>query len=508
MDVSGQFMGIDIGTSGVRAVLYDKNLTPISEAAKPLSVLTPRPGWVEQNPAIVLDAVTSVIKATADKAGPALSPSLTMGFSCMMHSLLVCDKQLKPSDHAWLWSDLRSTVTAKELKARYGLELYHRTGCPTHPAFWPSKLGWLRQNQPTLWQSARYFLSLKDYLIYNLTGVLATDYSTASSTGLLCSHTRTWDTSLLTELGIAPLRLPPLGEPTDLVGKLHADLARALGLSSDTYVAMGGTDGTLSNVGVGAVTNGNLALMIGSSAACRGVSQVPKTHPQGSTWCYYLAQDTWLVGGATNNGGNMLEWFQRLCPRHMPSFEELTDLAAASPPGARGLLFLTFLAGERSPAWNPSARGTILGLTLSHELEDILRALLEGVCLQATSMSQTVIEVLGMPHTIRATGGFTKSPFWLQLMADVSGLPLQVTSTSQGSAFGAAVMAMVSQGVIRHFSDVEVGIELDSPILPDPSNQVFYQRLQELYHSAYLGEEANFELMANWQDTSLQFPPR
>ena len=116
MDVSGEFMGIDIGTSGVRAVIYDENLTPISEATKPLSVLTPRPGWVEQNPAIVLDAVTSAIKATADKAGPALSPSLTMGFSCMMHSLLVCDKQLKPSDHAWLWSDLRSTVTAKELR--------------------------------------------------------------------------------------------------------------------------------------------------------------------------------------------------------------------------------------------------------------------------------------------------------------------------------------------------------------------------------------------------------
>jgi len=157
----GNSWGIDIGTSGVRAVLYDKNLTPISEAAKPLSVLTPRPGWVEQNPAIVLDAVTSVDQGYCRQGGPALSPSLTMGFSCMMHSLLVCDKQLKPSDHAWLWSDLRSTVTAKELKARYGLELYHRTGCPTHPAFWPSKLGWLRQNQPTLWQSARYFLSSK-----------------------------------------------------------------------------------------------------------------------------------------------------------------------------------------------------------------------------------------------------------------------------------------------------------------------------------------------------------
>ena len=502
MHVSRQFMGVDIGTSGVRAVIYNQELTPIVEASEPLSILTPRPGWVEQDPCIVLTTVTKVIKEATWKIDSALRP-LNIGFSCMMHSLLACNGELEPLANAWLWSDLRSTGIAKDLQSRYGLELYHRTGCPTHPAFWPAKLGWLRQEQPDLWQKARYYLSLKDYVIYHLTGVLGTDYSTASSTGLLCSHTKNWDTPLLAELGIKPTELPPLAEPTDLVGKLKPDLASNLGLSPDTYVTMGGTDGTLSNVGIGAVSQGDMALMIGSSAACRIISPIPKTHPQGSTWCYYLAQDTWLVGGATNNGGNILEWFQGLWPDSEPSFEQLTELAATSPPGANGLLFLTFLAGERSPTWNPSARGAMLGLTLSHGLEDIARALFEGVCLQATGMCQTVIEVMGMPHTIRATGGFAKSPFWLQMMADISGLPLRVTSTTQGSAFGAAVMAMVSEGFADHFTGIQGEISLGPPIVPDQTRRAFYQKLQALYVRAYQGENANFQLMTDWQGGSL-----
>ena len=500
--MSEQFMGVDIGTSGVRVVIYGQDLEPISEASQSLSVLTPRPGWVEQDPEVVVTTVADVICTAAKQAGSALRP-LTIGFSCMMHSLLVCNERIEPLGNAWLWSDLRSTAIATELQARFGLELYHRTGCPTHPAFWPSKLGWLRLERPQVWRAARYFLSLKDYVIYHLTGVLTTDYSTASSTGLLCSQTKSWDSSLLGELGIEQTCLPPLAEPTDLVGRLKPKLARALGLSPDTYVTIGGTDGTLSNVGVGAVSQGDMALMIGSSAACRVVSPTPRTHPQGSTWCYYLAQDTWLVGGATNNGGNMLEWFQRLWPDAKPAFESLTELAASSPPGSRGILFLTFLAGERSPTWNPSARGTLLGLTLSHRLEDIARALFEGVCLQAASMCRTVIDVMGMPHTIRATGGFTKSPFWLQMMADISGLPLQVTSTAQGSSFGAAVMAMVARGFTGHFGDVQGQISLGPPISPDQTTRDFYKQLQSLYESAYQGEEANFRLMTDWQSSSL-----
>lgn len=493
--MSRSFMGVDIGTSGVRAVIYNEELAPVSEATRSLSVLTPKPAWVEQDPKLILRAVIDVMEEVTTRTSTT-GKEIAIGFSCMMHSLLACDDKMEPLDNAWLWSDLRSTAVAKRLQAEYDLTLYHRTGCPTHPAFWPSKLAWLYEERRNQWRTARYFVSLKDYVLYHLTDRLATDYSTASSTGLLALRSKQWDVELLRELRVDIGKLPPLMEPTEIIGHIKEHLVPSL---AGAPVAIGGTDGTLSNVGVGATTCGDMALMIGSSAACRTISHEPKTHSRGSTWCYYLAQDIWLVGGATNNGGNILQWLQGLWPDPKPSFDELSNLAAKAPPGAEGLLFLTFLAGERSPTWNLHSRGTLMGLTISHDLPHIARAIFEGICLQATDMCQTVAEVMGMPHTVRATGGFAKSPFWLQMMADMSGLALQVTSTEQGSAFGAAVMAMVAQGYTRHFADVRGQISLAAPILPDPMANRFYQDLQAVYRQAYQRVANSFELISDWQ---------
>ncbi len=256
---------------------------------------------------------------------------------------------------------------------------------------------------------------------------------------------------------------------------------------------LGATDGTLSNPGVGAVLPGQMALMIGTSAAVRVVSRNPVLDPQGRTWCYHLLPGRWVPGGAANNGGNILQWYrdrfggqavEEARAVRLDPYRVLSERAAAVPAGSCGLLFLPFLAGERSPGWNSQARGVLFGLSLRHGPDEVVRALVENV---------------GQPAEVRAAGGFVKSPVWLQIAADTFGVPLTVPQVSEGSAFGAAALAMLALGKLKRLEDVSRFIRIERMIEPDPTRTVLYRELYGLYADLCRKLTPDFARIAGFQ---------
>lgn len=503
------YLGIDVGTSGCRVVAYDEEFRRLAKAVREYPVLAPRLGWAELDPEAALEAV---LQASAAVLGdPALRGRrpVAVGLATLMHTLLLLDAEGRPLGNALLWSDLRAAAEARELREA-GLvgEFYRRTGCPVHPMYLPAKLLWFRRHAPEALARAARAVTLKDYLAYRLTGRSLLDHSSASATGLLNLATLDWDDAVLSAVGVERDLLSPLVSPLTVLEGFTTDRTRQQGLPPGVPLVLGATDGTLSNPGAGAVLPGQMAAMIGSSAAVRIVTDRPVLDPQGRTWCYHLLPGHWVPGGATNNGGNILQWYRDRFGREavaeaqaagLDPYGVLSAQAATVPPGSRGLLFLPFLAGERSPGWNPDARGLLFGLTLNHGPAEMVRALFEGVVYQLYSVYEALVELVGPPREVRAAGGVVDSPEWLQIMADVFGLPLAVPQEREGSAFGAAALAMLALGKLEGLEEVSRFIRVERVVEPNPARTNLYRELYGMYLELYRKLGPEFGLIAAFQ---------
>ena len=330
---------------------------------------------------------------------------------------------------------------------------------------------------------AAHWVGIKDYVLFRLTGVLAVDESTASATGLYGLAARDWDAEALDLVGLGREQLPVLHATTDVVARLGADVA-TWGLPAGTPIVAGASDGVLANLGVGAVAPGVAACSIGTSAAIRGVVRAPSVDEQGRVFCYVLVPGRWVVGGATNNGGNVLRWLGRVAGADLSDPDaELTELAATVPPGAEGLLMLPYLSGERAPRWAGDLSGAFLGLTQRHTRAHLARAALEGVCLQLALVLEAMQAAgLGLVE-LRATGGFARSPFWRQLLADVLGTPIGFPASEQGSAIGAALLGHVALGHLGSVDDAAALVRVTEVVDPDDGAARFYRRLLPAFAS-------------------------
>jgi sugar (pentulose or hexulose) kinase len=339
------------------------------------------------------------------------------------------------------------------------------------------KLLWFREQQPDVWQRAAHWVGIKEYVLYRLAGLLAVDESIASATGLYGLAARDWDAGALDLVELRREQLPALHATTDVAARLGADVA-AWGLQAGTPIVVGASDGVLANLGVNAVAPGVAACSIGTSAAIRGVVRAPSVDEQGRVFCYVLVPGRWVVGGATNNGGNVLRWLGRVAGADLPDPDAgLTELAATVPPGAEGLLMLPYLSGERAPRWAGDPCGAFLGLTQRHTRAHLARAALEGVCLQLALVLEAM-QAAGLELAeLRATGGFARSPFWRQLLADVLGTPIGFPASEQGSAAGAALLGHVALGRLGSVDDAAALVRVTEVVHPGPDAARFYRRL-------------------------------
>jgi gluconokinase len=481
---------LDIGTSSTRALLFDGAHYTGAHASVEYALISEEPGAAELDPAQVLEAVLECL-ARLNQGGRIEAVAL----SSAMHSLIAVDAAGAPLTRALTWADNRASAAAQMLKQSVGGEaIYAATGVPLHPMSPLCKLLWLREARPEIFARADKFISILEFVCHRLFGTWQVDHGIASSSGLYALTARDWDATALKVAGIDHARLSPLVSPGTLLRGLKAEAAARTGLGPDTPFVLCGSDGCLANLGAGALANPSAAQMrravltIGTSGAFRMTVDRPSTDAQMRSFCYALAERQFVIGGATNGGGMPLRWLRDNFPQLRNGLEStdpytaLADIAAQAAPGAGGLLFHPYLAGERAPLWNADARGSFIGLNFRHGPPQLVRAVMEGILFNLAMILDVLEETGGACHEILAGGGFARSPFWLQMAADLFGRPLIVADNPETTAQGAALMALTALGGC---ADLTAAVALLAPanrrIEPDPQAHELYARLQSIY---------------------------
>ncbi|MEA2302880.1 MAG: gluconokinase [Solirubrobacteraceae bacterium] len=472
---AGLVLGVDVGTTSAKVGAFDPHGAELASAERAYPLREPRPGWVVQDPD---EVVTATLAAMAEAVRTVLEGGgrvAAVAFSAAMHSLVGVDAHGRPLTDLLTWADSRALEQAARLRAEHP-DLHARTGTPLHPMSPLAKLVWFREHEPALLARAARWAGIKELVLARLTGAWAVDHSVASGTGLMNLQTLGWDGEALALAGVRPDQLSELVPTTARPGGLTEAAATELGLPRGTPVVIGAADGPLANLGVGAVRPGVAACSIGTSGALRVVVERPAVDPARRLFCYALTPGRWVVGGAINNGGVVLQWAgEALAPDLGPHAEaELLDLAARVPPGSDGLLMLPSLLSERAPDWSGLSRGAYVGLTRAHRREHLVRAALEGVCLQLALVLASVREAGAEVREIRATGGFARSGLWRQMLADALGCPIGFPRGHQGSGFGAALLAMEALGLVDSIERSADLVRIDDVVRPDAAAAATY----------------------------------
>ncbi len=493
-----------MGTSYIKACLFEVNdegpALEIATHAVPTPQLDmPAPGRVEQDPDATVAATIAALAGCLRDAHNALDeePEIAaVGFSAAMHSLLPLDDKGQPLCHAITWADQRAAAQAEQLRDSGKAEsVAFRTGTPVHPMSFLTKLLWLKAEQPALFERARLFTGLKEYvigrLVDNLESKPVMDLSMATGTGLYNLTAGAWDDALMSTLGMAASRLPTVVPTTEQLPGLSAAVAGQTGLGTGVPLIIGAGDGPLANLGTGAVSPGVAAISVGTSGALRACTEGPLPDPQGRTFSYHLAGPWWISGGAISNGTLVLDWLRNslhLRADGSQTMSALLEEAAALPAGSEGLLMLPYLTGERAPHWDPYARGVYFGLQLHHRAAHFVRAAMEGVAFALRDVLESLPSQLAL-REIRVTGGFTRNPLWVQIAADVLGRPLTVVDTAEAGAFGAALVAGLGAGLLGSPRDLasltERLVRVSDRIEPGAAARGVYAAQYGMYAALY-----------------------
>lgn len=466
------FVGIDVGTTTTKAVAFDKNGNVLSQFSSGYGMTHPYPNWSEQNPEEIYEAFQ---KSLGVIVPPSIAEQSIVSFSSAMHGLIAIDADGKPLTNLLLWADNRATELANRLKPTdLGQELYHRTGIPIHPFSVFSKILWLKENEPAIFSKAHKFIGIKEYLWFRLFGEYTIDYSLASGSGLFNFRESKWDTLALETLGISEEQLPQLVSTTHI---LKNDTNSNLPLVN--YV-IGAGDGPLANLGSGAMKPGQMAFTMGTSGAVRMCVEQPYTDPKMRTFNFFLFENQYIIGGATNNGGIVLQWLEEQILGSKNSIAKLIEEAQKLEIGSENLLFLPYILGERAPVWNAEAKGVFFGLGITHTQAHIVRAVMEGLILNMYSIGKILMEQQTIQE-ICASGGFAKSDFWLQLVADIFQKKVVICETVEGSAWGAALVAMKALNMKEAVNTVAKGKEF----LPNTAVAERYSQLHQKFERLY-----------------------
>jgi gluconokinase len=472
-------VGLDVGTTGVKAVAFGLGSSWRRVAIREYPLLQPAPDQAVQDPGTIVKAASVALAECVAGAGDA--DVLAVAVSAAMHGLIGVDSELRPLTPLITWADARAWEEALSLQ-QSGLDLQALTGVPVHPMTPLAKLQWFARHEPETLAAARWWVGLKDYLLAWLTGRLVTELSSASGTGLLDMKARSWSTTAIELAGVRAEQLPEI-LPTTSQFPLDAGAAREVGLRAGTPVVLGAADGPLGNLGTGAIAPGLIGLSLGTSGAARMAVAEPSIDRDRTLFCFALTDSVWVVGGAISNGGNVARWVeQSLTPDVRPAGEgpdqAMLELAAGVPAGSDGVVMLPYLLAERAPLWDPGLRGAFLGLRREHTRAHLVRAALEGVCIQMRLIVDRLDEIAPV-HAVRATGGVFRSALWGEVMAAMLARPLQIVGDAEGTALGAAALGLLGLGQTTTLADALA--LLADPAAPAPSRIDADPRLIEIY---------------------------
>ncbi len=509
-------IGIDIGTTSTKAVLFEQNGRIVATGNEGYPLYTPSASVAEQDPEEIFAAVVQSVKQIMADSQVPPDQIMFVSFSSAMHSLIPVDREGNPLMRCLTWADNRSQPWSDKLKNELGgHEIYMRTGTPIHPMSPLTKLMWLRHDMPEIFQAADKFISIKEYVFKKLFDQYIVDYSIASATGMLDLRRLDWDAEALDLAGITPDRLSAIVPTTHTIQGLSEAYAREMGLSSSTPFVVGASDGVLSNLGVDAIDPGVVAVTIGTSGAIRTVVDQPVFDPKGRIFCYALTDKHWVIGGAVNNGGVIFRWVRDQFAASeietanrlgISPYDVLTKIAERVRPGSDGLLFHPFLSGERAPLWNPNVRGSFFGLTLHHQKEHMIRSVLEGVIYNLYTVLLAMEEQIGQPRKLQATGGFARSPLWRQMMADIFDQKVVIPESIESSCLGAVILGLYALGKIESFDVVKEMIGGMHEHSPNKEHAAVYKELLPIYIRISRKLEEDYEAIASFQ-RNLPPPP-
>lgn len=480
-------LGIDISTTAAKALIIDGDGHVITSHSTPQKVSSPYPLWSEQDPYVWWDGVTASIRAALIAASLTGDDISGIGLTGQMHGLVLLDSNGEVLRPSILWNDQRTQAQCDEITERIGFHrLIELTGNRALTGFTAPKVLWVRQHEPEIYARAAQILLPKDYIRYRLSGSYATDLAGAAGTLLLNVAERRWSDEVLNALEIPAEWMPPVHEGTQVTSVVSEEAAAATGLKAGTPIVGGGGDQAAGAVGVGAVRAGVMALSVGTS----GVVFAPLDHyayePDGRLHAFcHAAPGLWHFMGVMLSAAGSLQWYRdTLAPD--TDFDVLVAEAGEIPAGSEGLLFLPYLTGERTPHPDPLARGAFVGLTARHTRGHMTRAVLEGVA-YGLKDSLTLIAQAGVPDPdeIRVAGGGARSPVWREILADILGAPLSTTSTTEGGAYGAALLAGVGADIYPDIqSACDATITTGDVVEPGADREAYaagYALYQELY---------------------------
>ncbi|MCL2857458.1 MAG: xylulokinase [Oscillospiraceae bacterium] len=501
-------IGVDIGTSGAKTVLFDEAGNPLASKTAEYPLYQPQNGWAEQNPEHWWDAVVSTLSEVLKQSGVPKESVAGIGLSGQMHGLVMLDNRGDVLRNSIIWCDGRTTKQCDKITEKVGAKrLMEITGNPALPGFTASKILWVRENEPEIYAKCAHILLPKDYIRYKLTRVFATEVSDASGMNLMDIPGRHWSDEILECLEINRSLLADLYESYEVTGEVTPEAAALTGLAAGTPVVGGAGDNAAAAVGTGVVETGRAFTTIGTSGVIFAHTDKVLIEPAGKVHTFCAAvPGGWTVMSCTLAAGGSLQWFRNnFCApevavaqdMEIDPYELIVAQAAKVPIGAGRLLFLPFLMGERSPLLNSDARGVFFGLSGVHTRRDMLRAVLEGIVYS----QRDCLDVLrGMGVTfdrMMATGGGARSSLLRQMLADNYNCPVVAADSQEGPAKGVAILAGVGTGVYKSVPEACNSVLSDHTAqLPDPDRHAAYTPYYELYKSVYTQLKGQFTTLA------------
>ena len=480
-------IGIDIGTSGTKSVLFDTLGNTVSSATAEYPLSQPHNGWAEQDPEDWWEAVKKTLSLITKKATD--GEIVGLGLSGQMHSLVLLDQENRVLRPAILWCDQRTAAECTEIEARIGKErLIKITANPALTGFTASKLLWVQKHEPETFARCAHILLAKDYIRFKLTGEYATDVSDASGMQLLDVPARKWSRAVCDALNISGDLLATVYESPDITGHITQAAAEETGLPVGIPVAGGAGDNAASAIGTGVCSEGDAFTTIGTSGVVFAPISAPTINPAGRVHTFCAAvPGTWHVMGVTQAAGLSLNWFRRQFAPDL-SYAQIDALCEQIPLGAEKLLYLPYLMGERTPILDPNARGIFFGLSAMHTRVHLARAVMEGVSFSLRDCLEILLEMKIHVSRMILCGGGAKSPLWRQMLSDVYGMPVGIPSSNEGAALGAAILGGCAAGV---YSSVQQGcricVRAGDSLLPNKQNHTDYLRYYEIYRNLYPG---------------------